>query len=114
MVPDFTIIIIFCIFIFKFIFPGITDFYIFICSSFVKFFFLILIIFIACSLKDSQNFFIQPLPLYTSRLLSILLNEDIVDTEKPDGICSLTFIVDKFSELFLHSLVFSFRHSKSA
>ena len=30
----------------------------------------------------------------------MLLNEDIVDIEKPDGICLLTFVVDEFCELF--------------
>ena len=30
----------------------------------------------------------------------MLLNEDIADIEKPDGICSLTFVVGKFSGLF--------------
>ena len=56
--------------------------------------------FIACSLKNSQNFFRQSLPLYTSSLFFMLLNEGIVDIEKPDGICSLTFVVDEFSGLF--------------
>ena len=56
-----------------------------------------IIIFIACSLKDSQNFFIQSLPLYTSCLFSMVLNDDIVDIEKSDGTCSLTFVVDEFS-----------------
>ena len=56
----------------------------------------------ACSLKDSQKFFIQSLPLYTSCLLSMLPTEDIVDIEKPDGICSVTFAEDEFSGLFLH------------
>ena len=32
----------------------------------------------------------------------MLLYGDIVDIEKPDGICSLTFVVDEFSVLFLH------------
>ena len=32
----------------------------------------------------------------------MILNEDIVDTEKPDGICLLTFVVDEFPGLFLH------------
>ena len=41
--------------------------------------FLELIIFIACSLKDTQNFFMQSLRLYISYLFSMLLNEDIVD-----------------------------------
>ena len=53
-----------------------------------------------CSLKDSQNVLIQSLPLYTSCLFSMLLNEDIVDTDKPEGICLLTFVVDEFSWLF--------------
>ena len=54
-------------------------------------------IFIVCSLKCSQNAFIQFLPLYTACLFSMLLNGDIVDIEKRDGICWLTFVVDKFS-----------------
>ena len=39
-----------------------------------------------CSLKDSQNVFMQPLPLYISCLFSMLLNDDIVRIEKPDEI----------------------------
>ena len=50
-----------------------------------------------CSLKNSQNFLRQSLPLYTSCLFSMLLNQDIVDIEKSDGICSITFVVDEFS-----------------
>ena len=38
----------------------------------------------------------QYLPLYTSCLFSMLLNEDIVDIEEPDGICLLTFVSDEF------------------
>ena len=41
------------------------------------------------------------------------LNDNIVDIEKPDGICSLTFAVDKFSGLFLHPSIFSIKHSIS-
>ena len=44
----------------------------------------------------------------------MLLNEDIVDIEKPDGICLHTFVVDRFSGLFLHSSVFSIKYSRSA
>ena len=44
--------------------------------------FLKLILFIACSLKDSLNFFIQSLPVHTSKLFSMLLNEDIVDMSR--------------------------------
>ena len=41
------------------------------------------------------------LPLYTSCLFSMLLNDDILDIEKPDRICSPNFVVDEFSGLFL-------------
>ena len=38
----------------------------------------------------------QSLHLYASGLFSMLVNEDIVDIEKPDGIALLTFTVDEF------------------
>ena len=44
----------------------------------------------------------------------MLLNDDIVDIEKPDGICSSTFVVNEFSGLFLHPSVFPSKHSRSA
>ena len=44
----------------------------------------------------------------------MLLNDDIVDIEKLDGICSLTFVVDELSGLFLHPSIFSVIHSRSA
>ena len=66
-----------------------------------------------CSLMDSQNFSIQYLPLYKSCLFSMLLNEDIVDIEKPDGICLLIFVADEFLELFLHPSIFSIIQLKS-
>ena len=59
-----------------------------------------LIISIACSLKDLQNAFMQSLPLEIC-LFSMYLNDDIVETEKLDGIYSLTFVVNEFSGLFL-------------
>ena len=109
---------IFQIFIFKFFFRNITDTFSYnSCCSFVHnfiFFFLKLIISISCSLKYSQNFFMQPLHLYTSCLFSMLLNNDITDIENSDGICSLTFVADEFSELVLHLLIFSIIHSRSA
>ena len=40
----------------------------------------------------------------------MLLDEDIVELEKPDGICSLNFAEDEFSRLFLHSSIFSIIH----
>ena len=66
--------------------------------------FLKLLIFIACSLKYSQKFFIQSLSLHTSCLFSMLLNEDIVVIGKPDSICSLTFVLNYFSGLFFTSI----------
>ena len=56
----------------------------------------------------------QSLPLYASCLISALLNDDMLDIEKPNGICSPTFVVDEFSGLFLHPSIFSIKHSKSA
>ena len=44
----------------------------------------------------------------------MLLNEDAVDIEKPYGICSLTFVVNEFSGLYLHPSIFSIKHSRSA
>ena len=43
----------------------------------------------------------------------MLLNDNIVDIEKRDGIFSLTFAVNEFSELFLHPSVFSIKDSRS-
>ena len=42
----------------------------------------------------------------------MLVNEDIVDIEKPDGTYLLTFVVDEFSGLFLNPSVFSSIHSR--
>ena len=39
----------------------------------------------------------------------MLLNDDIVDIEKADGICLLTFVVNEFSVLFLHALIYSIK-----
>ena len=43
----------------------------------------------------------------------MLLNGDIVDIKKLDGICLLTFVVLEFSGLFLHPLIFSIIHLTS-
>ena len=43
----------------------------------------------------------QSSPLDTSCLFSMFLNDDIADTEKPNGICLPTFVVNEFSGLFL-------------
>ena len=43
----------------------------------------------------------------------MLLNDYIVDIEKPDGIFSPTFVVDEFLGLFLHPSIFSIKHLRS-
>ena len=53
--------------------------------------------------------------MYILCLFSMLLNDDIVDIQNSDGICSLTFVVDELSGLFLHSSIcLSIIPSKSA
>ena len=47
-------------------------------------------------------------------LISMLLNDDIVDIEKPELMCLSTFVVDEFTGLFLHPSVFSIKHSRPA
>ena len=44
----------------------------------------------------------KSLPLYTSCQFSMLLNDDIVDIEKPNGICLATFVVDEFLGLLFY------------
>ena len=45
---------------------------------------------------------------------SYFLNDDIVDIKNPDRICSVIFVVDEFSGLFLHLSIYSIKHSRSA
>ena len=45
-----------------------------------------------CNMKKTGPTFY----LYTSCLFSMLLNYDIIDIEKPDGICLLTFVLNEF------------------
>ena len=54
----------------------------------------------------------QSLRLCILSLFSMLLNDDIADIGKSDGICSPTFVGDEFSESFLHSSIFSIKHSR--
>ena len=44
----------------------------------------------------------------------MLLNDDIIDIEKSDGICLPTFVVNEFSGLFLRPSIFSIKYSRSA
>ena len=43
----------------------------------------------------------------------MFLNDDIVDIEKPNGVCSPILGLDEFSGLFLHPSIFFIKHSKS-
>ena len=65
------------------------------CNSFVNnFSFLKLIIFIACSLKNSHNFFVESLPFYIMCVFypcKLWFFKNILDIEKPDGICLRIF-----------------------
>ena len=54
------------------------------------------------------------LPLYTSCLFFMHINEDVIDIEKHDGIYSLTFVVDDVSGLILYPSIFSIINSISA
>ena len=76
----------------------------------IIFFLFKITIFIACFLQDSQDFFIKSLPLYTLCLFSMLLNDDILDIEKPFTIYLPTFVVDEFSGIFLHPSIFLIKH----
>ena len=44
----------------------------------------------------------------------MLVNDNIVDIEEPDGLCSLNFAADEISGLFLYPSIFSIIHSRSA
>ena len=119
MISNFRIFFFFQIFIFKFFFTNIIDFCIFIwflcffINNFI-FFLLKLIIFIVCSLKNSQNFFMQSLPLYTSCLFSYASKEKYCRHWKVWWNMFAYFVVDKFSGLFLNISIFSILHSRSA
>ena len=43
-------------------------------------------------------------------MFPMLLNDDIEDSEKPDGIYLPTFVVDEFSRLSLHPSIFFVKH----
>ena len=52
--------------------------------------------------------------IFTSIYIMPIFYDNIEGIENSDGICSLTFVVDEFSGLFLHPLIFSVIHSRSA
>ena len=78
-----------------------------------SFFFPMLVIIIASSLKNSQTFFIQSSPLYISCIFSIPSNVYILGIEHPQGICLPTFVADDFLGLFLHPSVFLIKDLRS-
>ena len=85
------------------------------CSSVNNnFFFSKLVIFIACSLKNSKKKSYNLYLCIQHAYFQCFLKNDIVGIEKPDGICSLTFVVNQFSGLFLHLQIFFNMHSRSA
>ena len=43
-------------------------------------------------------------------LVFYVLNEDVVDSEKPDGICSPTLVVNELSGLFSHPSIVSIKN----
>ena len=49
-----------------------------------------------------------------SCLVSMLLYDGIVDIERADRICSLTFVMNTFSWLFVHPSIFFIKYSTSA
>ena len=71
-------------------------------------------IFIHALMKIHKKNFVQSLPLYTSCLFSMSLNDNIVDIEKSYGICSLSSAEDDFSGLFLHPPLFTIKDPRSA
>ena len=54
----------------------------------------------------------QSLLSYTSCLFSRSLNDNIVDMQKPDEICSLTSVAHDSTGLFLHPSFLSVKDSK--
>ena len=43
----------------------------------------------------------------------MVLNDDIVEIEKPDAICLPIFVVNEFSGLFLLPSIFSIKHLRA-
>ena len=62
--------------------------------------------------KDSQNCFCY-LYLRMHHAYFLSLNNDIVDIETADGICSPTFVVYNFSRLFLNPFIFPIKDPRS-
>ena len=81
----------------------------------ITLFFLFKINYFHCvlSYKFTKNFHAIFTSVYIM-LISMFLNEDIIDIGKLDGICLLTFVVYEFSGLFSHPSIFSIIQSRFA
>ena len=116
MVPNFTTVFISVVFIFKPFFKCeslLIKLWIKLHVNGIILFFVKLIYFIECFIKNSQSFSMQSSPLHTSYLFSILLNVPVGDIEYP-RICSSILVVDNFSELLLHPSTFFIKDWRSA
>ena len=111
MISNFTTLFIFHIFISKFFYTYITNFLHF---YMIRAFLLLITSFFKKSFISLGALLSIHKALYTSCFFSMFLNDAIVDIEKPDRICPLTFLVDKFSESLLHPSIFSIKRSRSA
>ena len=112
MISNFTILFIFHILILNFFFNKNNRFLHFhmipAALLLITYFFLIRINYLHCVL--SSGFIKLIYAIFTTIyiiLIFMLSNEDIVDIEKPDGICLPEFVTDEFSGLYLHpSIIF--------
>ena len=102
-VPSLCNIFIFIIFIIKNLSTNVTELCIFI-------WFLLLVWQCILSWRFPKNFMTSVYVI----LIFYVLNHYIVDIERPDEMCSLTLVVDDFSELFLHPSNFSIKNWRSA
>ena len=99
MISNFTIIFIFQIFSFKY--NRFLHFHMFpVALLLIISFFLKLIIPIARSRKNLQNFFIQSLPLYTPCSFFMLLNDDIAEIKNLTEYVCLLFLYMNFQDYF--------------
>ena len=74
--------------------------------SMITFFFSKLIIFVACSLKEVQDFFIQSSPQFKVHLFSILPNVHIIDFEYPQEHVHLNLLLKIFLDHFHIHVIF--------
>ena len=114
----FQISFIISVFMYKISFANFTNFFftqflVFVCKWY-RFYISKLSIFVAFSLKDIQNFFMQSSSLFTPRFFSIPLHFHIVEIEYPQGLSFPTFAANNFSELLFHSSIILIKNSRFA